>query len=43
MNRQKPPHGIEWTRINGRPGYTWKSDGGLPARLHLAHAGRLNH
>ena len=23
MNRQKPPGGIEWTRIDGRPGYTW--------------------
>lgn len=22
MNLQKPPHGIEWTRVNGRPGYT---------------------
>lgn len=22
MNLQKPPNGIEWTRVNGRPGYT---------------------
>ena len=28
MNRQNPPHGIEWTRINGMPGYTWNPTGG---------------
>lgn len=28
MNKQKAPKGIEWTRINGRPGYTWNVVGG---------------
>lgn len=23
MNKQKPPKGIEWTRVYGRDGYTW--------------------
>ncbi|MBZ0291884.1 MAG: phage Gp37/Gp68 family protein [Anaerolineae bacterium] len=23
MNKQNPPHGIEWTRVWGRNGYTW--------------------
>jgi protein gp37 len=28
MNRQKAPNGIEWTRVYGRPGYTWNAVGG---------------
>lgn len=28
MNRQNPPHGIEWTRVYGRPGYTWNPTAG---------------
>jgi len=28
VNKQKAPKGIEWTRINGRPGYTWNPTGG---------------
>lgn len=25
MNKQKPPHAIEWTRVYGRDGYTWNA------------------
>ncbi|MCY4008692.1 MAG: DUF5131 family protein [Anaerolineaceae bacterium] len=28
MNRQRPPSGIEWTRVSGRDGYTWNPTGG---------------
>jgi len=28
MNKQKPPKGIEWTRVYGRDGYTWNPTGG---------------
>jgi protein gp37 len=28
MNRQIAPGGIEWTRVWGRPGYTWNAAGG---------------
>lgn len=28
MNEQKAPKGIEWTRVNGRRGYTWNPTAG---------------
>lgn len=28
MNEQKPPNGIEWTRVYGRRGYTWNPTSG---------------
>lgn len=28
MNKQLPPYGIEWTRVWGRPGYTWNPTAG---------------
>lgn len=30
MNKQKAPKGIEWSRVYGRPGYTWNPVAGCP-------------